>query len=205
MDYSELKTTVADYVARSDLTAFIATSVELATAAFNHGTGEMKPLRTRQMVTLTDLSPTSGVYTLPSDYLQYQRVVEKTNPRRELRYITPAQADQIYPFGEAGDSQNFTIIGSSLYSYPTSSNDIEMAYYQEIPNLSDAVTSNWLLAKQPNLYIHGCLFHVGMYLQDADLINRSASVVESMTTALNGSDAMSTYYGAGSIARGVKP
>lgn len=205
MNYSELQTALGDWSLRTDLSAFFPTAIELATAMFNHGMADVKALRTRQMVTTVDLSPSSGVYTLPSDYLQYLRVVEKANPRRELDYISPSQADQIYPFQEAGLSQSFTIIGSSLLSYPVSSNDIALSYYQAIPDLSDSVTTNWLLTKQPSLYIHGSLLQVAMYARDDELAARSTAVVTALIDGLNNSDAMSMFYGARSLARGVKP
>ncbi len=83
--------------------------IDLAEADFNMS------LRCREMEAVTDLSPTSNVYTLPTDYLEYKRVVEKASIRRRLDFITEDAVDALYPTRESGLSCNFTIIGGSLY------------------------------------------------------------------------------------------
>src|SRR5687767_6990597 len=101
-DYSSLVTAIGDDLARSDLTSFIPDFIMQAEQVFNHGSESIDPLRVRDMETIDSLSPTSNVYTLPSDYLQYRRVTEEASPRRPLDYIDPMGVDQLYPLRASG-------------------------------------------------------------------------------------------------------
>jgi len=84
MDYSGLQTAILDWSARPDLTVYVPSFIEYSTSMFNNGQGDVAPLRTNDMIAVTDLTPVSGVCALPADYLQYRRVVEKASIRREL-------------------------------------------------------------------------------------------------------------------------
>lgn len=207
MDYSELKTALADWSARTDLTSYIPSFIEFSTSMFNHGIPErsISPLRVREMETTDDLTPASGVCTLPSDYLQYRRVVELASIRRELSYVTPSYSDQQYPDRAGGLACDFTIIGSSLYTFPVSANDIELTYFQAIPALSDVATTNWLLTKQPSLYLHAGLLQLAMFTKDNNLFSRSAAMVASVIDGLNATNEMANYARVGTRMKGMTP
>jgi hypothetical protein len=207
MNYSGLKTALADWSARTDLTSYLTDLIDFATAGFNHGipAAGIAPLRVREMMTVTSLTPSSGAATLPSDYLQYRRVVEEASIRRELQYVVPSYTDQVYPDRASGLSCDFTIIGSSLYMFPVSANDIELTYFAEIPDLSDSVTSNWLLAKHPSLYVHAGLLQVGMFTKDNALTARSQAMVVSMIDGLNLTDELANFARAGTRMKGMTP
>lgn len=205
MNYAGLKTALADWSARTDLTAYIPDFIEFSTAMFNHGQQGMVPLRVREMEATSSLTPASGSVTLPTDYLQYIRVVEKKSIRRELKYIVPSYADQQYPDRASGSAIDFTIIGSSLTMYPVSTTDIELVYYQKIPDLSDSATTNWLLTKQPNLYLHAGLMQLAMFVKDNELFSRSAALVTATIDGLNASDVLANYARAGTRMQGMTP
>lgn len=177
--------------------------VLFATQMFNDGSADVSALRIRQMEAISTLTPTSGVYTLPADYLQYRRVTEDASYRGELSYITPSRVDEMYPDSSAGLSQHFTIIGSSLYTFPTSTNNVELTYYQKIPNLTTSATTNWLLTVSPSLYLHGALFQLAMFRRDTDLQQRSAGMVVSLMSGLSGTDMLANYAYAPGQVRGM--
>ncbi|MDX1222697.1 hypothetical protein GOL85_13290 [Sinorhizobium medicae] len=207
MNYSELQTSLQSWSARSDadVVSEVPNFILFSTAMFNNGQGGVKPLRVREMMAVENLTPVSGVCTLPDDYLQYRRVIELASRRRDLQYVTPTYADQEYSDRASGLSSDFTIIGSSLYMFPLSSNDIELTYYQTIPDLSDAAPTNWLLTKQPNLYLHAGLMQLAMFTKDNDLFSRSAAVVTAVIDGLNSSDWMANMAKAGTRIKGVTP
>lgn len=157
--YAELKAAFAadGWFLGRDLSTQVDEFIDLSEAYFN-----MK-LRCREMETSTDLTPTSNVCTLPNDYLEYKRVVELASIRRRLKYITEDAADEVYPSRESGLACHFMIVGSSLTALPLSSNDIELTYYQKIPALSDANTTNWLLTAHPGLYLHACRMYAAEF------------------------------------------
>ncbi|WP_104662849.1 phage adaptor protein [Ensifer adhaerens] len=207
MDYAGLQAALADWAARTDVTATIPSFVEFSTAMFNHGIPDkgVAPLRVREMEAIATLTPSSGAVTLPADYLQYIRVVEDASIRRELKFVTATYTDQAYPDRAGGLACDFTIIGSSLTMYPVSGNDIELTYFQAIPALSDSNTSNWLLAKQPSLYLHAGLMQLALYTKDNDLFSRSAALVTMIIDGLNATNELAIYARAGTRVQGIAP
>lgn len=199
--YSELQTAAADWLSRSDLTSFIPDAIMLFEDYAN------KKLRHRKMVATTDLAPASGVCTLPDDYLEHIRVVEKASIRRELSYITPQYADQRYPDRTGGLASQFTIVGSSLRMFPVSSNDHELTYYQKIPALTDANTTNWLLTEAPHLYLRGTQFMLLTVMDEMDTprFTAIADLTRTMTDQLNEQNEMALYSRAPMHIRGHTP
>lgn len=198
--YAELKTAVqAWFYGRDDLSDYVADFITLAEGHFN------RELRVREMVAVTDLTPSSGAVTLPSDYLGYKRVVEKASTRRPLTYIVPEAADHLYSSSAAGLGVNFTIVGDTLYTYPAASNDVELTYYQEIPALSDANTSNWLLAKYPNLYLRAAQMMAAEFAKDDAEQSKLMSIVDLQFRQMRGNDDAEAFYGAAHVALEVTP
>lgn len=199
--YAELKTAVGDWLARSDLTSYTGDFVTLAEDYLN------KKVRHRKMVATTDLTPASGVCTLPTDYLEHIRVVEKASIRRELSYIAPQYADQRYPDRTAGLAQNFTLVGNNLRMFPVSSNDIELTYYQKIPALSDANTTNWLLSESPHLYLRACQVMALEFAGETDTsrFQVASEMSRSMLDSLNEQNEMALYSRAPMHIAGVTP
>jgi len=154
-------------------------------------------LRCREMETVVTLTPVSNVCTLPSDYLEYKRVVEVASIRRRLEYITEDAVDALYPTRDSGLSSNFTIVGNSLTALPMSSNDIELTYYQQIPALSESNTTNWLLTRFPNLYLHTGLMYAAELTKDEEQLTKEAVFVERLIGDLQGLDNRSKFGNAG--------
>jgi hypothetical protein len=204
-DYSSLVTAIGDDLARSDLTSYIPDFIMQAEQVFNHGSESIDPLRVRDMETIDSLSPTSNVYTLPDDYLQYRRVTEESSPRRPLDYIDPMGVDQLYPLRASGYSNHFTIIGNSLYTYPLSTNDVELVYYATIPALTSLATTNWLITKAPSLYLRMSLMFAASFLKLDAEVAKNAQMAKALIDGMNRSGMMANYARAGLTLRGITP
>jgi len=204
-DYSGLVTAIGDKLARSDLDGFIPDFIMQSEHVFNHGSESIAPLRVRDMETIGSLSPAANVYTLPGDYLQYRRVTEESSPRRPLDYIDPMGVDQLYPLRASGFSNHFTIIGNSLYTYPLSSNDVELVYYALIPALTSVATTNWLITKAPSLYMRMSLMFAADFIGDDAEIAKQAQMAKALIDGMNRSGMMANYARAGLTLRGVTP
>lgn len=201
-NFAQLKTALSDWSDQgTSLDSYLEDFITLTTDAFNFGAQGMEPLRVREMLTTDDLTPTDGACALPSDYLEYRRVVEKASIRRELKYIAPTTVEQMYPDRAGGLSNDYTIIGDSLYMFPVSSNDIELTYYQMIPDLSNSNTTNWLLTKHPTLYLHGGLMQVGLFRRNDALIQRSVAMLQSYMAGLRRTGELAEYARAGTRIR----
>lgn len=188
---AELNAAIGEWGQENDATAvaLFPDLVRMSTDMFNDGYDDgsivIPPLRVREMHTVTDLTPTDGACDLPDDYLQYRRVVEKASIRRNLTYIAMTSVEQAYAARESGLSCNFTIVGGELFMFPLSTNDIELTYYQAIPQMAADDDTNWLLTKRPMLYLHAGLFQLGVLRRDADLANRSAGLVKGLMRGMS--------------------
>lgn len=177
MNYSELQASVTNWAARSDslTVAEVPNFISFTTAMFNHGQDGMAPaIRTREMETTTYINPVDGGYPLPADYLQYMTL------RR----------------GSEQTSRDIPIQISGGSAYPTSGNSygsLYFTYYARIPELSNDNPSNWLLAKQPSLYLHGSLLQLAMFTKDDILFQRSAALVKNMIDGIMAEELMAKY------------
>lgn len=197
-NYTDLKTKIATfYEERSDLAAVADDLIALAEGYFN------VRLRCREMEKVTTLAPSSNVCTLPTDYLEYKRVVEVVSPRRRLDYITEDAADRLYPFRGSGLANHFMIVGTTLTALPLSTNGIELTYYQKIPALTASATTNWLLTRLPNLYLHACLMYAAEYVKNDAEIVKEGALAEKYIGELEALDNRSKFGNAGAILPGA--
>ena len=123
-------------------------------------------LKVRPQETTATLTPSSGVATLPSDYLGYRRVTWTGQPRTELSYVAPSFFQWEYPTQPSGTPSIFTIEGSSLRLMPQSDTALEFDYFQRTPALSSAL--NWLYTNHPDAYLFGTLAEANAFMKDAD-------------------------------------
>jgi hypothetical protein len=160
--YAELQGAIADWMARSDISAArVIDFITMFEAAAN------RRLRVRQMVTTDDITPSSGVGTLPTDYLSTVRLTWLGSATRELEYVHPDYLYAVYTTTPSGPPQHYTIQGSSLIVRPIDDTaDLRLEYHQKVPALSDSNTTNWLLTAHPDVYLFGSLLESCSYTQD---------------------------------------
>jgi hypothetical protein len=162
--FAGLKTTIADYMNRDDLTSIIPSFIAIAEAKFN------RKLRVRQMIKRAEAQIETAFFAYPADWLQAKEFQLNTNPIVRLGFVTEAQGDDLKAgrFTAAGQPLYYTITGSQLEFIPSpdTTYSAELTYYAKIPALSDSNTSNWLLAYAPDLYLYGALTEASPYLKD---------------------------------------
>jgi hypothetical protein len=198
--YADLVTAITtDWPARPEISTNVDQFIALAEAIFN------SKLRMRQMETTATLVPVSNLCTLPSDYIEYKRVVEVASIRRPLDYITEDAADRLYPDRASGLACNFTILGTQLMAFPLSTNNIELTYYQKIPGLTSTNTTNWLLTAHPNAYLHACLLYVGEFIKDADRVATESHFLQSYFDLMNAVETRGKFGNAGVTLTGCTP
>jgi hypothetical protein len=162
--YAELKSTVADYLNRTDLTSVIPGFIALAEAKFN------RKLRLRQMIKRAEADITTAFFAYPADWVQAKEFQLNTNPIIRLKFATEAYGDELKAntYMAPGQPVYYTITGSQIEFIPApdTTYEAELTYYAKIPALSDSNTSNWLLAYAPDLYLYGALLEASPYLKD---------------------------------------
>ena len=121
-NYTELKTSIANWLNRSDLTSEIAEDfIVLAEKDFN------SKLRIRKMnATSSSFTINAETVALPTGFLQLRDMyIVEGGTKYALKYITPAQMDQIKGSSTAGMPETFTILGDNFRFAPTPSLHIQ--------------------------------------------------------------------------------
>lgn len=160
--YSSLKTAIANWLDRTDLTDRIPEFIALAEARIG------RTLRTRGVEERSYTLMVAGqqYYSLPNDFAECRNVQINTNPVNHLKYRTPQQIDNDYPYNTTGKPRVYTIIGLEieLKPIPNSTDQLEIAYFQRLSALSDSNTTNWLTNNAPDLLLYGALIEAETYL-----------------------------------------
>lgn len=150
-NYGELVSAVSSWMrGRSDISTSIPDFIALFEAAAN------RKLRVRQMETAGTITMSSGVGTVPTDYLAWKRLTWPGDVGMELEYVHPSMLKAMYPTSPSGIPKVFTIEGTSLIIRPVDDTSLNFLYYAKVPGLQ-ANTTNWLLTAYPDVYLFGAL------------------------------------------------
>jgi hypothetical protein len=158
--YNELKTAIANWLARDDLTAFIPDFITLFEAS------ACRELRVRPAEITATLTPSSGSVALPADFLGVRRLTFTGQPSRDLEFVHPSWFAQSYPTAAAGTPSVYTIEGGTLKVRPVSDTPLELLYRAKTAAVSGAL--NWLFANHPDAYLFGALAEASMFNKDAE-------------------------------------
>ena len=162
--FSELKTAVANWLDRSDLTDRIPEFIALAEARHRR---DFKIRRMETRVTANTIADTE-FYTLPDNYVAMRNIQLNTSTKTPLEYLTPEQMDRVRGGSTTGKPKAYSIIGNTfqLRPIPDSVYEIEMLYYKYFTGLSDSNTTNDMLTYHPDAYLYAVLLEAEPYLQN---------------------------------------
>jgi len=179
--YSELKSSIANWLNRSDLTTEIANDfIVLTEKDFN------SKLRIRKMVSQTSLTLNAETVALPSGFLQVRDFyILSGGTKYSLTYMTPSQMDQIKGTSVVGMPSSYTILGDTFRFAPVPGDSYTayLNYYKTFDALSDSNTSNFILTNHPSIYLYGSLYHAAQFLGGVDP-NRVQQWLQLYSTAL---------------------
>lgn len=145
-DYLDLRTAVLETVGRTDITDVFDRFTLLAESRLN------RELRCRDQITDTTIAVSSGTGALPSDYREMIGVYDTSG----FEFVQqPAQ------IGQLGRYSFYTIEGSNLKAQDRT---YTVQYYAAIPTLTTSLTTtNWLLAKYPEVYLYAVAAEAAKY------------------------------------------
>lgn len=201
MTYSELKSAIADFLNRQDLTSVIPTFIQLCEADLN------RSVRHRLMLTRATATLDTPFTALPNDFLEAKNVQLNSEPVTSLQYVTMEHADLLRAglYQTSAKPKYYTLVGNTLEAVPNPDNEytIELVYYKQIPALSDSNTSNWLLASYPDVYLYGALMQAAPYLKDDERIAVWGPLYRQFISDLNLSSDKAEVSGARLVMRAV--
>lgn len=170
--YSTLRDQVTAHMMRGADTDFIAevpTLIQLAEARLK------RDKRVRQTWIIDPVAISAERLTLPTDFKTLTSFA-LTGPTyfgplnqvsmNELENLKSTQGDA------AGVPSHFALDGGFIYVHkvPGETYSGRLVYERTIVNLSDSVTSNWLLASHPDIYLYSALLEAAPYLKDDERI-----------------------------------
>jgi hypothetical protein len=184
--YTELKTSIGDWLNRSDLTTAIPDFISLAEAQIE------RTLRTRQMIVRANASFDAQYGAVPSDFLETKSLkLTSTNPQTPLQFLSiDALDNEMTKYTASGKPKFFGVVGGQFRIVPTpdSNYTTELTYYAKLTKLSSSVATNWLLTSNPDIYLYGALLQAAPYLQDDARIQTWATLYERALNDLQTAD-----------------
>ena len=192
-NYSDLKTTVENYLGRSDLTAQIPTFIALAELRLS------RQLRLRQMLKVVHTTTTGGDATLglPSDFLSMRDIYVNTNPRQPITYLSPSAFTRDARAHESGKPIFYTQRGLEfeLAPKPDSTYEVVMLYYAKPAALSNINLSNVFMANCPDALLYAALIEAEPYLMNDARIQTWTQLYGLAVVSIAESDNSSEYAG----------
>lgn len=184
-DFSDLKLQIAEWANRQDWSDALVTSfVRMAESKFN------QELRVALMVQMDQGLITSRCAQLPADWLAMD-LVRVQNDAGADGFLTARykSRDQFFNEKDSYTWMYYTIVGTTIFfggtPNPTDGTVYKLAYYGEVPALSDTQTS-WLYTKYPQLYLFAALMHADLHaVGEEQQAGNLKQLVEDMIQKLN--------------------
>src|SRR5262245_15562003 len=163
--YSELKTAVADFIARADLTAVIPDFIALAESRLS------RAVRSYEMQTSVTTAIVAGAIPVPANYQEWVSCRWVGSARtQDLAFVEADSPEWRFRYRPNGDPQMFTIIAGNVEVRPSANADgnLKLYYYKTLTSekLSDSNATNWLLTKCPDMYLYTAVAEYHLYMKD---------------------------------------
>ena len=176
MNYSELKTNIANYLNRSDLTGQMDMFIDNVEGELN------RRVRTKEMIKRATATADAQYLSLPTDWLEGINVEIASNNISPL-FQQSVESLDVYRKSinnSTGQPVYYAFVDSTIELAPTpdSSYTLQLTYYSKVDALSDSNTSNFVLANHPDVYLYGALKHASIYLMEDDRVAMFSALFE---------------------------
>lgn len=161
--YSELKTAVANWLNRSDLTSYIPDFITLGENRI------YRELRIRTMETALSETIASGVVAVPSTYVDLKFAYINSSPTTKLQRRTAEFIYEKYPTRSSEGTPHFIAREASNFifgPYPDSAYTVKGVYYARLTALSDSNTTNWFTTNAPDILLWASLAEAEPFLKN---------------------------------------
>jgi|TARA_A200000113_G_C8751179_1_gene317926 hypothetical protein len=176
MTYDDLKTQIADFLNRSDLTSKLDFFIDATEGELN------RRLRTKDMVVRATATADSQYLSLPTDWLEAINI-EITSG--DFTPLLQQSIESLDVYRKANDNTSgqpvfFSIVDKTLELAPTpdTSYTLQLTYYASIAALSSTNTTNFVSTGHPDVYLYGCLKHASIYLMEDERVNMFSQLFE---------------------------
>ena len=161
--YTNIKTSVAAWLARGNLTAYIPDFITMAEVRIYN------EVRCKEIeVTFTD-TISSGVISVPTGYKEMKNLRITSAPVQRLIRKKPGWIYEKYPLRSSdGKPLFFGRDGTSIVfgPYPDADYTVAGTYYKKLDPLSGSNETNWLTDDYPNLLLFAALSEAEPFLKN---------------------------------------
>ena len=192
--YDELKTSVANWLNRDDLTAVIPDFIALAE---NDMDRQMRHWRMEKRAT----AQIDARYTeFPDEFLEPLRF-HLDSDERELEFTSSSGLQKYRRENQdaTGTPKFYALTAGQIEVWPSpdASYTGELYYYAKTAPLSDSNASNWVLEHYPDAYLYGTLVHSAPYLVDDARAQTWASLYRNAIDGINSNNDKTKFGGSG--------
>jgi len=199
--YDTLKSGIADFLNRDDLTAVIPTFIDMAQGQINRDVRHWKMETTAQQGTVDDYAY------LPDGWLeiknaQYYPDINDITKFSPLEYLSQNAFDErkINSENKIGDPKYYTLAALNglgimmLFPQPKDLVDdmVNLSYLTSL-DLDSGNNNNWLIEDHPDVYLYGSLIHAAIYLKDDERLALFSQMYGAAVQRVNASSAESEY------------
>lgn len=185
--YGTLKTAVASYLNRSDLTSYIPDFITLGSRRIWYGGSapyESEPLRIPAMQAQDTGSVSDGYIAFPTRFLEPIRVAATVGGSTwSLNYISPDGFEGM--FDNAVTPDVYTYLNNAIYTAVATSESYTLDYYKAFAAFSADADTNWIIDNAPDLYLYSALVEAAPFLADDPRISLWFGLYRSSVVSLN--------------------
>ena len=172
-DYTDLRIAVAEQVGNREISDVLDRFTKQAEAFLN------RELRCREMLTNATLTFASGLAPLPSDFIEVMTLFDANGKPMPAAVYGVARRN----------GYEYSVTATSVFVYGLDGATRDLEYYAKLPTLTASLTTtNWLLAKSPNLYLYAVSLEAAKWLKDAELSTAMAGLLKDEMQSLAWSD-----------------
>jgi hypothetical protein len=192
MTYSELKTNIANYLNRSDLTDQMDMFIDNVEGEVN------RRVRRKEMIKRATATADAQYLSLPNDWLEAINVEITSNNFSPILQQSIESLD-IYRKSinnKTGQPVYFAFVDDTMELAPTpdASYTLQLTYYGKIDALSDSNTSNFLSNNHPDVYLYGALKHASIYLMEDERVAMFSQLFEKALEELKMEQEKAEFY-----------
>ena len=195
-NYTGLKTSIADFLNRDDLTSVIPDFVALAEAQINRDVRHWR----MEARSSGQQDPADEYMQIPADWVETIRLHLTGTGTSVVNLVSrDAMADKrAAQENAAGTPRMYTHANGQFQLFPTpdATTAFELLYYQKIPSLITN-TDNWLLLEAPDVYLYGALLHSAPYLAEDARLAVWAQLYSAAVQRLNQTSEDAMFSGSG--------
>ena len=192
--YSDLKTSVANYLNRDDLTTVIPDFITLTENRLNRNLR----VRTNLVRAETTTSANTSFYNLPNDLIELRNITyDTTSSSYALDYLSPESLSREYGVYTSGMPRAYTNLGKDIKLGPTpdAAYTININYFKKLETLSDANPTNLILSEFPELYLFSACLEGSIFLNDTEQMQRFMALYQQTLDDVKAAEDAARYSG----------